>query len=387
MKNAFDVLGAKITDSADRLQELLDEKELLSDDVSEVQASYAELTNPKKRLRHEIDYFCKDNFSEFNKYVLHISDTSNAMQGASVFVNLGLWFEKDTDELFSEINDARRQSGFAHVDDREVIAQVVQTLKQECVQMATAYFDSISTEFLVEIFNEIVKIENYESFFIDELMAHYELSISEESKKKESGCVEIFDEIERLCDQLIKGESVSSSIMGKISELSMSLKSWDCYVQPLQVNMQRRGGQHESSNDLIRDFRNRIIKICNRSQDNLDYALKNLSRQSDGSTYYIKSALDRLSDNVELIDVLLKITDVLISVFDELELVAEQLKKDRNDLIELKNTSMSFIGKLKDTKQQIENKRANNSSSDSCCGICEECCENVCQTCGCDCCN
>lgn len=45
--NAFELLGATPSDSIEALQELLDEKELLSDDIATVQSAYADLTNPK----------------------------------------------------------------------------------------------------------------------------------------------------------------------------------------------------------------------------------------------------------------------------------------------------------------------------------------------------
>lgn len=108
MNNAFTVLGAEPTDSTERLQELLDEKELLLDDASEAQAAYADLTNPKKRIQHEIEYFCSDALDDFNKLVNRsFEETPTLSKIANIVVKLGWWFDEDDNGLLERINDAR----------------------------------------------------------------------------------------------------------------------------------------------------------------------------------------------------------------------------------------------------------------------------------------
>ena len=70
MKNAFAVLGATPFDNAERLEELLEEKELISDDDAEAQAAYTELSNPKRRVISELAYFAGDTFSAFESIAL-----------------------------------------------------------------------------------------------------------------------------------------------------------------------------------------------------------------------------------------------------------------------------------------------------------------------------
>ena len=390
MNNAFTILGAEPTDSAERLQELLDEKELLLDDVSEVQSAYADLTNPKKRVQHEIAYFCEEALSDFNKLVSRsFIETPTIGKVANILVELGWWFESDNDELFDRINDARSDGGFTQLDDESIVALSVENLKQECISSTNSYFDRLTEKALVNIFNQIVKIEDYESFFIDELLAYYELTISEQLQEKEKKCETIFNEIERLCNQFNNGGSLSYLISGKVTEFGTALKDWDSYAQPLQVNMQRRGGQHDSSGALVHDIRNRVIELCNRSQAEIGQMLNDLTQNDYYAKYVARDKLpQKLSDSVKLTEILLKIIDILSSVFAELEITAEQLKKDKKDLTELKNTLTSLNNQVQEAKKEGERQaqllqsqmgRSNSSTNDENC--CRDCCGDDCGDC------
>lgn len=86
------------------------------------------------------------------------------------------------------------------------------------------------------VFNQIVKIDEFESFFVDELIAHYELIISESLQKKETECRDSFESIEKSCNSFNNGAPLSPSLKTQISVFADKLKSWDNYAQPLQVN-------------------------------------------------------------------------------------------------------------------------------------------------------
>lgn len=349
MNNAFTILGAEPTDTAERLQELLDEKELLLDDISEVQAAYADLTNPKKRIQHEISYFCSDALDDFNKLVnKQYEEAPTLGQIANIVVELGWWFESDDDDLYDKINDARTVSGFTQLDSIDVVTDAVQALKQDCIQAINSYFDRLKEKSLIGIFNQIVKIDEYESFFIYELMAHYELIVKEQLEGKENKVIVIFDEIEKMCNQFNNGAALSPELNGKVDEFRNALKEWDNIAQPLQVDMQQRGGQHESSGQLVHDIRNRIIELCNCSQEKLQKSIESFERTSlnaqlgVGSRYQAISARDmlekKLNDSISFTKTLIALTDILSQVFAELEITAEQLKKDRSQLVDLRDT-------------------------------------------------
>ena len=357
--NAFELLGATPSDTIETLQELLDEKELLSDDVAAVQSAYADLTNPKKRLIHEISYLRAKDFAEFKKLVFHeYVEFPSIKEVAQILVNMGLWFDSDNDELFDDINASREESGFVTIEDDTTIIKAVNDLRNDCLQAANNYLDNLKETSLVGVFNQIVKIGEYKSFFVDELIAHYELIISESLQKKENECRDSFESIEKSCSSFNNGSPLSPYLKTQISEFEKKLKSWDNYAQPLQVNMQRHGGQHEASERLVCDIRNKMIDLCNRSQESLSKMLDVLTRISNlGSGYMglydIREKLpQKLLDSVVFLDDLILLTDILTSAFAEVEFTAEQLKKDKTALLDLRKTISSLNDQVQEAKKQ-----------------------------------
>ena len=355
--NAFKLLGATPSDSIETLQELLDEKELLSDDVTSVQSAYADLTNPKKRLIHEITYLRAEDFAEFKKLVFHeYVESPSIIEVAQILVNMGFWFDYDNDELFDDINAAREVSGFVKIEDNATIIKAVDDLRNDCLQAANSYLDNLKENSLVGVFNQIVKIDEYESFFVDELIAHYELIISESLQKKETECRDSFESIEKSCNSFNNGSPLSPYLKTQISVFADKLKSWDNYAQPLQVNMQRHGGQHESSERLLRDLRNNVIDLCNKSQEVLGNMLdrwNNAIKQYDFSTALgIKNQINnKLPDSLGLVEGLISIINIFKSVFAELDMDSERLAKDKIDLSELKK-SLSQLNESAQTEKR-----------------------------------
>ena len=371
--NAFELLGATPSDSIETLQELLDEKELLSDDVTAVQSAYADLTNPKKRLIHEITYFRAEDFAGFKKLVFHeYVESPSIKEVAQILVNMGLWFDSDNDELFDDINASREESGFVEIENDATIIKAVDDLQNDCLQSVNSYLDNLKENSLVGVFNQIVKIDEFESFFVDELIAHYELIISESLQKKETECRDSFESIEKSCNSFNNGAPLSPSLKTQISVFADKLKSWDNYAQPLQVNMQRHGGQHEASEQLLRDLRNKVIDLCNKSQEVLGNMLdrwNNAMKQYNFSTALsIKQQINnKLTDSLGLVEGLISIINIFQSVFAELDMDSERLGKDKKDLNELKKS----LAQLNDSAQaekrrQIQAQEAKEQESKNC---------------------
>ena len=371
--NAFELLGATPSDSIETLQELLDEKELLSDDVTSVQSAYADLTNPKKRLIHEITYLRAEDFAEFKKLVFHeYVESPSIKEVAQILVNMGFWFDYDNDELFDDINAAREVSGFVKIEDNATIIKAVDDLRNDCLQAANSYLDNLKENSLVGVFNQIVKIDEYESFFVDELIAHYELIISESLQKKEAECRDSFESIEKSCNSFNNGSPLSPYLKTQISVFADKLKSWDNYAQPLQVNMQRHGGQHEASEQLLRDLRNKVIDLCNKSQEVLGNMLdrwNNAMKQYNFSTALdIKQQINnKLLDSLGLVEGLISIINIFKSVFAELDMDSERLAKDKKDLSELKK-SLAQLNESAQTEKlrQIQAQEAKEQASKNC---------------------
>lgn len=371
--NAFELLGATPSDSIETLQELLDEKELLSDDIATVQSAYADLTNPKKRLIHEITYFRAKDFAGFKKLVFHeYVESPSIKEVAQILVNMGLWFDSDNDELFDDINASREESGFVEIENDATIIKAVDDLQNDCLQSANSYLDNLKENSLVGVFNQIVKIDEFESFFVDELIAHYELIISESLQKKETECRDSFESIEKSCNSFNNGAPLSQSLKTQISVFADKLKSWDNYAQPLQVNMQRHGGQHEASEQLLRDLRNKVIDLCNKSQEVLGNMLdrwNNAMKQYNFSTALdIKQQINnKLPDSLGLVEGLISIINIFQSVFAELDMDSERLAKDKKDLSELKKSLAQLNESAQaEKRRQIQAQEAKEQESKNC---------------------
>lgn len=352
MRNAFEILGATPVHTGEELKELLEEQQLLSDDEKELADAYAALTNPKKRIRHEIEYLAKEYFEPFNELFMDNAESEQQMsvsETCTAIIDLGDWFDNEADYIIDEINENREISGFPSIDDDSVVSAAISELRASCVSAVIKYFDYFDESGLVAIFNALVKRDDFQSFFVDELLAHYEIKIADTLQEKQDACENSFNEIERLCNSFINGGALSSLIDGKITEFKKLLVAWDKIAQPLQVNAQHRGAAHDDSAGFVHEIRNRVIDLCNRSQEILTTLLSKLSNTTD----YLAVATARIelpgkvSNSIPFTNYLLKIIDILIDVFAEVEVTAEQLRKDKKEIAALKSQLSQIDSQIK----------------------------------------
>lgn len=341
--NAFEILGASPTDNLEKIKDLLDEKELLSDDSADIQNAYSELTNPRKRIVNEIEFFSKDDISDFCKLVADAFDEKPTIKVISgIFVKVGKWFESDKSDLIESIETARNEIGFATVNETDIL-NAVKDLENQFLQSANEYFSALTKRTLVSIFNNIVLVKNYESFFVDKLIATYEIIISETLTENEDKCFKAFDEIESICDDFNNNLPLSSSLDEKVSVFISNLKQWDKYAQPLQVNMQKRGGQHGRSEQILRDLRNKVVGLCNSSQQSLTDKLEKIRYSPLG--IYGSDVKNKLNDYLRVVDNVIKITNAFQSIFAELDFESERLSSDEAELQVLRNSILRLIPK------------------------------------------
>lgn len=343
MKNAFTVLGATPYDNIECLSELLEEKQLISDNDLEIQEAYMELTNPKKRIAQEVVYFADSLYSSLESIAnKNYKETPTVGEVAHMLIALGKWFDGETYNLLKKINDARSSIKLPNIDE-SFLQQALDIFFSECVDLMQSYFSQLDERALAGIFNSIVKIKDYESYFIDELMIKYESTIKETLKEKEKKCTESFNAIEQICNSFIQGNSLTFNLMDKITSFESDLKNWDKYAQPLQVNAQLHGWQHEESFELVFKIRNKIIDLCNRSQKSLERLIQQLNMYNFQARELLP---EKLSDSVEFTNQLIRLIDILLSVFAELEITAEQLKKDKQALHELYDSLFDMNNKI-----------------------------------------
>lgn len=218
-KNAFEILGATPSDNGERIKELFEDKQLLLDDAQELNDAYAALTNPKKRIKSEIDFFASDIFMPFFKIFSqdteHKGKLNNADSCASI-ISLGKWFDESQVSIVDEINKSRETSGFPRIDDHFFVASIVQELKVKCISAVIKRVGEQSEKNVITLFNALVKKANFQSFFIDELIANYEVHIAETLEKRQKNASSIFDEIERNCNTFNNGGGLPTALSAKI---------------------------------------------------------------------------------------------------------------------------------------------------------------------------
>jgi len=410
MKNAFEILGATPLDDGEKLKELLEEQQLLLDDDKELAEAYASLTSPKKRVKHEIEYFASEAFAVFNEVFFEEDAGSAAYETESIcsgIITLGRWFEEGADEVFDEINDNRAVSGFASLNNNSTVKATINEMKAACVDVVNKDFDGYTENELIEIFTAIVEQPDFSSFFVDELIAHYEIRIEDSLRAKEKQSTAAFDEVERACNAFIGDDSsvhsnvmksmsaaelsgvvmgthstISHALSGKVSTFKNAIMAWDKLAKPLKVNARQRGASHNVSAGFVHGVRNRVIDLCNRSQksvsdliDQMNLYAKLMNRDYSGVTagmdinsiFRAKEKLpQKIADSVVFTDYLLKIIDILIDAFADIEATAEQLKKDRKDIAALKASLSQFNSQIKHAQAQAPTPRYTYQKSSGC---------------------
>ena len=345
MKNAFFILGATPEDNADKLRELFEEKQLFFDDDSEINYAYTELTNLKKRIKHEIRYFTADTFKKFNDIFFDNSDEEQEMvieDMCSAIIEVGKWFDLGIDNLFLQINNNRQIAKFAPIGNNELVQNATDELKSECILEIKKYFDYLKEKDIVSMFNILVEQENYMSFFIDDLLTIYEDMLKESIDKKEKACLKKFEVIENDANTFINNDILSSDFSTKITEFKKALTAWDKMVQPLQVNFSNRGAQHELSVNFATAVRNKVIDMCNKSQESLTKLINYELQYSSAKQNFV----DKAVFSIEFIDYLIKILDVLCGAFLEIDVFTERLKKDKTDFSNLKSELNKILNQI-----------------------------------------
>lgn len=376
MKNAFFVLGAMPEDSSEKLKELFEEKQLFCDDDKDLEFAYLELINVKKRIKHEIGYFTSKTFKNFDK--IFFDDTSDEQEiviedMCKAIIKVGKWFDLGIDDLFVKINNSREIAKFTQISDKDSLQDSISELRSEYILAVKKYFDYFKEKDIVLIFNNLVKEPNYMSFFVDDLLSIYESALQVSIENKEKTCLRKFKLVENGTNYFLDFDQIPSDFSDNINDFKKSLVIWDSYVQPLQVNSKNRGVQHEGSIKFASLLRNKVIDMCNESQESLQKLIKNpwgygsLAKQT---------LVNKIVKSIEFTNYLIKILNILQSTFAEMVVFNERLQKDKEDFENLKEVLETVLTQLDPYKafsravdnvkeDKIETSSKNNTKSES----------------------
>lgn len=346
MKNAFWVLGATPEDSSEKLKELFEEKQLFCDDDKDLELAYSELINVKKRIKHEIRFFTSETFENFDKLFFDNTDEEQEIvieDMCKAIIEVGKWFDLGINDLFIKINESRKSAKFTPISNQESLQDSINELRSECILAVKKYFDYFKEKDIVLLFNTLVKQDDYMSFFVDDLLSIYEDALRNSIEKKEKDCSKKFELIEQDANSFLDDDDLSLDFSDKINNFKKSLLSWDKIVQPLQVNFANRGGQHEISIKFASTLRNKIIDMCNKSQESLQGHI-NYTLSYDNSAK--QEFVNKTVQSINFIDYLMTVLNVLQLSFAEIDVFNERLKKDRNDFENLKKDLNKILDQI-----------------------------------------
>lgn len=349
MRNAFDLLGVTPFDNSEKIRESCEEKALLADNDNELNIACNNLVNIKKRIKEEVSYFSAVGYKLFDDVFLTSKISSHEII-CSAIISVGKWFDAHRDNLINVINDAREIAGFSLINNSDLVISEVENLKGRTIQIIMDYLNSLDHGEIVIIFNDLVKNENYLSFFVDDLLENYETLLKNEIQNKEKNCLDNFESIKLAASAFIEHGQLNNAAMSKyINTFKKTIQEWDDLVQPLQVNYRNRGAQHAASLSLASKLRNDIIDLCNKSNKAIadhvnkifyDYAAK---QEFPG----------RIKSLIEFIDLMIKLLMILNSIYAEIEIFAETLKNDITDFKDNKKNLQELLNKITPAKPAV----------------------------------
>lgn len=346
-RNAFWVLGASTRDDRRRLIELADEHSL-EHDTQACHKARADLSNPRTRLTAELSWLpglapnraaqlvqkaLDDPMSITGETGLPALTHANLLAAAierlderinaSTMANLierlaRLVSECMPDAIARYLNEDRTIAGFPPVTpdlvSNELQARVYyyRTAIKECL-------DRIPTTELIKAITSVVDNATksgsvHAPMLVDEVVSVYELESQSFLQQEATNIRKIVLAIESEAEQ--KGIAVNQFI----DVLAQVLLKWDTVAQPIQLNTQARGQQHEISRDVALSIRGLAITLTNK--------------------YGYVAESQRLTQLVQ-------------SVFAELPEVRERVEEDAATLQQIIRTQQQTIAELEEWGRAI----------------------------------
>ena len=274
-QNSFYVLGVNPRDDRRRIVSLAEEK-MLHLDESLCSRARAQLTNPRGRVEAEVSWLPGLSPRRADELVKQLDADSGsvltaaglpalakanlvsasleqigATAGVSELTTIISDFAElvdsfDDEEIMRDINEDRLISGFAPVEQVELVKKALAEQKQHYLSVLRQLLDSRSPTDLVALLTGAVDETTNQGTahapeLIDELVDLYEVQATQ-----------FFDQEARIIATLVgeireKAPNGEEAILPLIDKLGTVVKNWDAVAQPIQVSMKARGITHRAS--------------------------------------------------------------------------------------------------------------------------------------------
>lgn len=316
-------LGATIHDDRRQIYSLAEERSLeLDEDIC--QKDRLELTNPRKRIVHEIRWLPGVSKGMVNE-LLRLSEEEpfrllnlesipkitqfNLLTASLRFLNADTEQDKIVElittidfvstrlfpiEVTGILNEERSLSGFPKIESEDIIENELRELVRECVTEIIGLLDRLQSVKLISVMTDVAEISTVNgtspaNTLVDSLVDRYELEVREHLV---TGASNIDDLIESIEEQSEFGEE---QLQPYIDELEQVTRNWDKIAQPIQVSTKSRGLEHKQSQEIA---------------------------------YNIRSLAIRLFNGYSMLDTVRHLTNILTEVFAEVPDVVEKLEED-----------------------------------------------------------
>lgn len=348
--NPFYILGAKMTDSPERILELEEEASLVRDPQECAQARLI-LTNPSRRLEAEVAWLpgiANEKIAEIitlleanlpvktddinslciaNILAESFVRTGTPIVEASIIYDVASNFcEAYSDDILTKINRLRQQAGIPLVKTIEEFEKQLQAHEENIGEVIARYLSS--TEF-----------EKYESL-VDELISFYEtddeppLSVTQKVLDQyEIKILPLLERLERQVDSAVTGLEVAAkkndrqSIEQSLENLSEFLDQWYFKVDVLRRRYVLTGTAFKKDENLANRLRNKTVILFNETGN---------------------------------VDIAKRVTELLCENFPELPGFTEQLDEDKESLESINgNLSSDDASALEFGMKAIEEIRKN----------------------------
>ena len=342
LQNPFHILTATTRDNRQKIMTLAEER-ILSMDSNECIQARSNLTQPRKRLSAEIAWmpgiglkrasevlrylesspgmlFGMDELTQFKNILgadkmIPIAQVNLLAAGLSRFLdrssgNVAKWvleiayvFENiDTEMVRTIINEERRVSGFPKVTDLSAIEMEIKEQRNYYRQVITSALNNLSVkERARAVTRVVVAVTNNEKksrlTLVDDLVDWYEIDVRESLEKEEAN-IEVLDEKIRTA---VNAEIQNMAVAQMINRFIQTVKNWDSFVQPIQINKKIQGLSHDPSYRVAVHVRKLAFDLFNK-HDKLDFAWQ--------------------------------LTNMLQEVFAEVDEIAERIAEDARTLAE-----------------------------------------------------
>ena len=353
LQNPFHILGATTRDSRQRIIELAQEANLLSD-TDECDAARDLLIHPKNRITAEVawlpgfDAFDTDKILKQLKspddQLLHIIEPTHIAHAnilasglsrlpnpaADTCVDWILAISKAAEAINPEtvrttLNTDRSSTGFPQINDMITIEEAIHTQKKHYRTIITFVMEKIDVIERAQMMTILVEkaIGNQSPrcpHLIDDLVTSYENGVKQTLENKQK----LIEAQDKQIRNTVNINFSEHTLTQAINQLIDTVKEWDTIAQPIQLNKRSRGERHNESFKIAAQCRDLAASLF-LEQRNYDMAHK-ITNMLQGVFAEVPELLEHIKADAKSLEQQIPFIKQL-EMFEKIKRQTEDIKK------------------------------------------------------------